>query len=249
MNLARWEPRKLSASASAHLDVIRTVAAWAVVWRHLRSLSFVDFQHLLHPGWLLRVIYFLTGFGHQAVTVFFVLSGFLISTTVIKNHFSGTWSWREYAINRSTRLYVVLIPGLLLGSLLDIAGSSLFAPAGVYTHPLSDLGLAIATNSLTIANFLGNLFFLQTILCSPFGSNTPLWSLANEFWYYALFPTALSAALAFTRKATHVAIPLSAMGVCLAAFLGFDKFIGFLIWMSGCALVFACGKFQLRAKV
>src|SRR5439155_18689573 len=82
------------------------------------------------------------------------------STTVIKNHFSGTWSWREYAINRSTRLYVVLIPGLLLGSLWDIAGSSLFAPAGVYTHPLSDLGLAIATNSLTIANFLGNLFFL-----------------------------------------------------------------------------------------
>jgi len=248
MNLARWEPRKLSASASAHLDVIRTVAAWAVMWGHLRTLFFVDFQHLLHPGWLLRVIYFLTGFGHQAVTVFFVLSGFLISTTVIKNHFSGTWSWREYAINRSTRLYVVLIPGLLLGSLWDIAGSSLFATAGVYTHPLSDLGLAIAKNSLTIANFLGNLFFLQTILCSPFGSNTPLWSLANEFWYYALFPVALSAGIAFARKEMRVAILLGFVAACLAAFLGLEKLIGFLIWMSGCVLVFAYANFPLRAK-
>src|SRR2546426_427670 len=249
MSLFGWEPRKLSASVSAHLDVIRTVAAWAVMWGHLRTLFFVDFQHLARPGWLLSAIYFVTGFGHQAVMVFFVLSGFLISATVIKSHISGIWSWREYALNRSTRLYVVLVPGLLLGLLWDIVGSSLFASTGIYSHPVADLGPAIAATNLTVGNFFGSLFFLQTIICPPFGSNTPLWSLANEFWYYALFPTALSAALAFTRKATHVAIPLSAMGVCLAAFLGFDKFIGFLIWMSGCALVFACGKFQLRAKV
>ena len=31
MNLSGWEPRKRSASASAHLDVIRTAAAWAVM--------------------------------------------------------------------------------------------------------------------------------------------------------------------------------------------------------------------------
>src|SRR5437899_8248525 len=246
MNMSGWEPRNLSASASAHLDVIRAAAAWAVVWGHLRTLFFVDFQHLHSPGWLLGTLYFFTGFGHQAVMVFFVLSGFLISATVIKSHISGTWSWREYAINRSTRLYVVLIPGLLLGLFWDLAGSALSASTGVYTHPLSDLGPSVPLSNLNVGNFFGNLLFLQTIICPPFGSNTPLWSLANEFWYYALFPVALSAALAFTRKATHVAIPLSAMGVCLAAFLGFDKFIGFLIWMSGCALVFACGTFQLR---
>src|SRR5438874_8156474 len=180
MNLARWEPLKRSASAAAHLDVIRTVAAWAVMWGHLMTLFFVDFQHLLHPGWLLRVIYFLTGFGHQAVTVFFVLSGFLISTTVIKNHFSGTWSWREYAINRSTRLYVVLIPGLLLGSLWDIAGSSLFATTGIYTHTVSDLGSSIAAVNLTVAHFVGNLLYLQTIICAQFGSHLPLWSCSHE---------------------------------------------------------------------
>jgi len=248
MSLSGWEPRKLSAFASAHLDVIRTVAAWAVMWGHLRTLFFVDFQHLSQPGRLLSAIYFFTGFGHQAVMFFFVLSGFLISATVVKSHISGTWSWREYAINRSTRLYVVLIPGLLLGSLWDAIGSSLFASTGIYTHPVADLGPAVAASSLTTGNFLCNLFFLQTILCPPFGSNTPLWSLANEFWYYALFPVALSAGLAFARKAARVAIPFSAVAICLVAFVGLDKLIGFLIWMSGCALVFAYARFQLPAR-
>jgi len=181
--------------------------------------------------------------------VFFVLSGFLISATVIKSHLSGTWSWREYAINRSTRLYVVLVPGLLLGSLWDIAGSSMFASTGIYTHPVSDLGSAIAAGNLTVGDFVGNLLFLQTIICSPFGSNMPLWSLTNEFWYYVLFPVALSAGLAFARRALRIAIPLSVMVSCLAAFLGLAKFIGFLVWASGCALVFACRRFQLRTKV
>ena len=248
MNMSGWEPRNLSASASAHLDVIRAAAAWAVMWGHLRTLFFVDFQHLHSPGWLLGALYFFTGFGHQAVMVFFVLSGFLISATVTKSHMSGTWSWREYAINRSTRLYVVLIPGLLLGSLWDLAGSALFASTGLYTHPLSDLGPTIASNNLSVGNFFGNLFFLQTIICPTFGSNTPLWSLANEFWYYALFPAALSALLAFFKKDMRVAMPLGVVVACLAAFLGLDKLMGFLVWMSGCALVFACSKFQLRTK-
>ena len=248
MNMSRWEPRKLSASASAHLDVIRAVAAWAVMWGHLRTLFFVDFQHLQSPGWLLSALYFFTGFGHQAVMVFFVLSGFLISATVIKSHLSGTWSWREYAVNRSTRLYVVLIPGLLLGSLWDMSGSALFASTGVYTHPLSDLGPTIPSSNLSAGNFFGNLFFLQTIICPTFGSNTPLWSLANEFWYYALFPAALSALLAFFRKDLRLAVPLGVVVACLAAFLGLDKLIGFFVWMSGCVLVFVCSKFQLRAK-
>ena len=77
-----------------------------------------------------------------------MLSGFLISATIIKSHLSGTWSWGEYAINRSTRLYVVLIPGLILGSLWDIAGSSLFAPTGIYTHPIADLGPAIPAREI-----------------------------------------------------------------------------------------------------
>jgi peptidoglycan/LPS O-acetylase OafA/YrhL len=247
MNLSGLEPRKLGAEASAHLDLVRAAAAWAVMWGHLRTLFFVDFQHLTRPSWILKAIYFLTGFGHQAVMVFFVLSGFLISSTVIKSHLSGAWSWPDYGINRATRLYVVLIPGLLFGLLWDVLGNSLFAARGIYTHPVADLGSAIAADNLTAGNFFGNLFYLQTILCSTFGSNGPLWSLANEFWYYVLFPVALGAGIAWARRSVRTAIPLTGLVFCLGFFLGSEKLIGFLIWISGCALVFAYSRMRLRA--
>lgn len=248
MNFRGWDPRKLGGAASAHLDLIRAVAASAVMWGHLRTLFFVDFHQLQRPGWLLKTIYFLTGFGHLAVIFFFVLSGFLISSTVIKSHLSRSWSWHEYAIHRSTRLYVVLIPGLLFGLLWDLAGSHLFASSGIYTHPISDLGAAIPLDNLTGGNFFGNLFFTQTILCPAFGSNGPLWSLANEFWYYVLFPVALSAGLAWAKRSMATAIPLTALALGLVFFLGLDKCIGFLIWMCGCVLVFAYSKFRLRTN-
>ena len=75
-------PRPLTPAASAHLDLIRGLAAWAVMWDHLRGLCFVDFQQVKQADFLLRVIYFFTGFGNEAVLVFFVLSGFLISSAI-----------------------------------------------------------------------------------------------------------------------------------------------------------------------
>jgi len=215
------------------------------MWGHLRALFFVDYARLEDPGWLLRSIYFLTGFGHQAVMFFFVLSGFLVSSTIMRSHATGTWSWREYAINRSTRLYVVLIPGLLLGLLLDFVGGSLFSFSGIYTHPIRNLGSAVAANNLTVGTFLGNLMFFQTILCPTFGSNGPLWSLANEFWYYILFPVALSAGVAFAKKRVTTGFLLTVLAICLALFLGLDKCMQFFVWMAGCGVVFAYTRLRL----
>jgi peptidoglycan/LPS O-acetylase OafA/YrhL len=250
-SLLSWAPRALSRASSAHLDLIRGVAAWAVMWGHVRALFFVNFQHLQRPAWFLKILYFLTGFGHQAVMVFFVLSGFLISSTVIKSHLSRTSSWRDYAINRATRLYVVLIPGLLFGLVWDLAGSSLLASKGLYTHPISDLGTAIPAENLTVGNFFGNLFYLQTILCATFGSNGPLWSLANEFWYYLLFPLGLSAGLAWQKRSSRslvLSVVLAILALAVCVFIGRAILLGFLIWLAGCALVLVHGKFQLHSK-
>ena len=87
--LSGLEPRALSVSASAHLDLIRGLAAWAVMWGHLRALFFIDFQQIQHRNPLLKIVYFFTGFGHEAVMVFFVLSGFFISTAIFSRHVSG----------------------------------------------------------------------------------------------------------------------------------------------------------------
>jgi peptidoglycan/LPS O-acetylase OafA/YrhL len=243
-----WMPRKLSPAASDSLDLIRAVAACAVMFGHLRTLFFVDFQHLSHKSWPLEALYFFAGFGHQAVIVFFVLSGFLISSTVFRSHVLGRWSWQTYAVNRATRLYVVLLPGLLLGFFWDRLGSWLFAAKGIYAHPLSDLGLSVPSKNLTVGTFFGNLLFLQTIVCETFGSNGPLWSLANEFWYYVLFPIALGAGLAWARRQVWVAISLTGAAALIGLFVGGSILIGFLIWLSGTALVFLYARVQLKSK-
>lgn len=241
-------PGVLSAPVSAHLDFIRSVAAWAVMWGHLRALFFVDFQelHLRNP--LLNAIYFVTGFGHEAVMVFFVLSGFLISSSILRSRAAGTWSWAGYAISRATRLYVVLIPGLLFGTLWDLSGKNLFAASGLYTSPLAGFGRLIVRDDLTVKNFFGNLFFLQTIFCDTFGSNGPLWSIASEFWYYVLFPLGLIASQAWLRKARGQAILLAFFALCIIVLLGPEKMVGFLIWLAGFVLVVACARFTISAR-
>jgi peptidoglycan/LPS O-acetylase OafA/YrhL len=246
--ISKWEPRPLGAAASAHLDLIRAVAAWAVMWGHLRNVFFVDFKYVQHSNPLIKVMYFLTGFGHQSVVIFFVLSGFLISSAVIRRQVSETWSWLSYGVDRLSRLYVVLIPGLLFGLLFDKAGASLFASTGLYTHSLDGFGSAIAQNRATLGTFLGNLFFLQTIICPTFGSNGPLWSLANEFWYYVLFPVTLSAGLAWSNKFFRRAILFAILAVLLAVFLRSAILIGFLVWMAGYALVIAYSRFRLTGR-
>ncbi len=246
--LARFEPRKLNKSASAHLDVLRGLAAWAVMWGHLRALFFVDFQHLNRGSLPLTVLYFFTGFGNQAVMVFFVLSGFLISSAIIGRRVSGSWSWHDYAIDRASRLYVVLIPGLLFGLLWDKMGSVLFAFKHIYSQPIDGFGSAIAQNQLTFGAFLGNLLFLQTILCPTFGSNGPLWSLANEFWYYVLFPVALAAGVAWSSRSVKSAIPLTVLTGCVALFVGPHILAGFLIWLTGTVLVLANSNWRFLAK-
>ncbi len=244
-----WMPRKLSTSASASLDILRAVAACAVMLGHLRTLFFVDFRHLESKSLSLEAFYFMTGFGHQSVMVFFVLSGFLISSTVIRSHILGNWSWRDYAINRATRLYVVLVPGLLLGFFWDRFGSWQFAAKGLYIHPLQDLGTSVPLQNLTAGAFFGNLLFLQTILCATFGSNGPLWSLANEFWYYVLFPVALGAGLAWAARRIGLAMALTIFAVLLGIFLGVDKLIGFLIWLAGCALLLFYSKVRMLSRL
>jgi peptidoglycan/LPS O-acetylase OafA/YrhL len=230
------KPRPLSTAASANLDLIRATAAWAVMWGHVRALFFVRYSELEHPHAWVKFFYFVTGFGHPAVIIFFVLSGFLISSSVFKSYGAGSWRWRDYAINRSVRLYIVLIPGLLFGLAWDLAGSVLFRSSGLYSHPFHELILTSVQDNLTFRTFSGNLLFLQTIVCPTFGSNGPLWSLANEFWYYVLFPC-LFFAVIFFKQASRRGIFFILVALFVAAFLGPEKLAGFLVWLAGCAVV------------
>ena len=223
-------------SVSIHLDAIWGAAALLVFWSHFRALFFVPFGSVLRPNVLTKALYFLDGFGHASVMVFFVLSGFLISSSVFRALETKRWSWVWYAQNRLTRLYVVLIPALLLCGLWDQLGMRLFGLDGAYggsRHYANILPGNIGPLS-SVAGFVGNLLFLQTISIAPFGSDAPLWSLSFEFWYYLLFPLCLFVLSRRLPGRGRLVCALCAAGV--AVFIGKGIMLSFPIWLMGTAL-------------
>lgn len=221
-------------SAYFWFDFFRFAAAFVVVLEHARDLLWINAAEAsaagggINPAY--KAIYFLTGFGHEAVMVFFVLSGFWISSAIDRRKDAPAF-WGNYLIDRLSRLMVVLLPALAIGGILDMLG--IFAFAG----PLyfGETGAATLQNNvamhLTPLAFLGNVLFLQTLAVPAFGSNGPLWSLAHEFWYYLWYPALL---LAFTRRRWSLFIASLAIGLIWPKLLP-----GFAVWLLGSGIYHA----------
>jgi len=183
-------------SPSVHLDALRGFAALSVLLCHWRFAFFATPEHL-HQRPFLRAAYFVCGLGGEWVIVFFVLSGYLVGGSVLRSVAAGRWSRRSYLLARLTRLYIVLLPALLLGGILDSVGMHLAGTGDIYNGNtgLTSISRDVHT-TLTLPALVANSLFLQTIKlpglggysASAFGTNGPLWSLSNEFWYYLAFP-------------------------------------------------------------
>ncbi|HKP61993.1 MAG TPA: acyltransferase [Polyangiales bacterium] len=204
----------------------RGVAALAVCSSHLRSFLLLDWADVTQRGPLAAALYVATGFSHQAVIVFFVLSGFLVGGNAMKSFMDGQWSFREYWLRRLTRLWIVLLPALILTAVWNGVLHHIDVPP--YANEVRTF---IGTPDYGPAAFLGNLAFLQTILVPTYGNNGPLWSLANEFWYYVLFPLALSAW--FGRGYTRVL--WAGAAIAIAACLPWEIVSLGTIWLMGVA--------------
>jgi peptidoglycan/LPS O-acetylase OafA/YrhL len=228
---------------SVHLDAARGAAASIVLVGHLR-IFFV--QSLAKPPAATKASVVartagppdakVFGFAHEAVMIFFVLSGFLVGGSVIRMLRQGQWSWKKYLIHRSVRLWMVLIPALIIGYTLDSIGVHYFLGQGtVYdTGPAGEAWNLLAR--MTPLTFLGNLFFLQGGRVSPLGTNQPLWSLGYEFWYYMAFPCL---ALALARGAAiWKRLLLLVATVVILAFVGREISLYFSIWLLGALAAF-----------
>src|SRR5205807_937076 len=197
---------------------------------HVRSLLFVDFRNVRMPTIADRLFYFLTSLGHDAVVVFFVLSGYFVGGSVAGLINKGRWSWQDYGIQRIVRLWTVLIPGLLLTAAWDELG--LYNATARYYFPgaVSSQN-AVVNQQLGIDALIGNVLFLQTILVPTYGSNGPLWSLANEFWYYVLFP--LIALTLWTRSGITGRVTCLVMALIILVWLPTNIVAAFGIWILG----------------
>lgn len=174
-----------SGSRYDFIDVTRALAAFIVVVSHAQQMII---DRPLTPGAVHRALSMITTQGHNAVVVFFVISGFWIVRSVLRA--GDAFSFRDYMLARGTRLWIVLLPALLLGAGLDLVGSTVFA-SPLYAGTQGSVALAHDVSArLSLPVFLGNLAFLQDIAVPPLGSNGALWTIACEFWYYVYFPLA-----------------------------------------------------------
>ena len=225
---------RLTERASVHLDMARGLAAVAVLAGHVRGFFFIPYHELARHSPGLSALYAATALGHQAVIVFFVLSGFFIVSSIVDSIEEKRWSWRVYLTNRIVRLSLVLIPALVLCWIVDHVGMAVKSTAMFYEHQLLFSFSSSIAQLETMRNFLGNLFYLQSILVQPFGSDAPLWSLSYEFWYYILFPLVLCALLKRSRASARLAYV--GLAVIVVWFVGKTIALYFLIWLLGGAI-------------
>jgi peptidoglycan/LPS O-acetylase OafA/YrhL len=221
--------RGLSKTASAHLDLVRGLAAAAVAFQHLRALLLLDWPETSAHSPLSAGVYLLAKFAHPAVIVFFVLSGFLVGSSGLRAVENRTWSFPRYLLHRVLRLEIVLLPALFMGLLWDTLGRHVLA------SPLYTGGWRIMVRSgpidLSWRALLGNAAFVQGILVPDFGTNAALWSLAYEFWYYVLFGLLVTAALRSTRLWLRVV--LAALILAVVGFTGSGIMALAPLWFLG----------------
>lgn len=218
---------------STFLDLSRWFAALLVVVNHARALVLADFSASASSGGpLVRALYFFTGLGHEAVVIFFVISGFLVGGSTLQRWQQRGPDLRSYASARASRIYTTLVPALIVGIALDSVGLRWFNAGGIYTTmpepPIATITYVIAS-AMNLPTFVGNLFMMQGVLTQTLGSNGPLWSLACEWWYYCVF--ALAAYALTSAKGRRLG--WGAAACALAVLLPFSVMLWGAVWLIG----------------
>ena len=193
---------------SLYLDLSRVSAALAVVLYH------AAFQQnggdWFHPGTI----------GPDAVTVFFVLSGLVISYVVDTKESSP----QLYISSRLARLWSVLMPALALTYLINLFG--------VRMNPVPNWIVTDGSAWLLLpsALFVNELWFHPV---APL-SDIPVWSIGFEFWYYVFFGVIIFA----PGKWRYIAVSV------VALIAGPRILLLLLIWLLGVA-VYQLGRRRL----
>jgi len=171
--------RYLDGDSSILIDLIRVVACEMVVVSHVFD-TYTKYFHRATNN--TNTFYELDVFlGFVGVIMFFIVSGIVISNSLLKNLDSNkNYGFINFFADRFSRIYAGLVPCLFFIAICDLA-LSVINPA-YYT--------SMDTFSLSIATILGSLFMVQNMF--PLHITTPpyagvLWTLNIEWWLYLTF--------------------------------------------------------------
>ena len=163
-----------------------------------------------------------------AVIVFFFLSGFTIAWLCdFRKNLSG-YTYQHFIIDRFCRIFIPLLPVLLVYAVLE------YLFYGTIPHPYPD--------SYNLDAFVSNALLItpQPFPSAPFGTNRPLWSIAQEWWLYVSYGVV---ALGISSGKAYVRISLFCLFLFSLCFtitdilgggkdLGIVWFLGVIAWKS-----------------
>lgn len=178
------------------IDGLRSIAVIPVILHHAHLSPF--------PG------------GFIGVDIFFVISGYLITTLLLKDLGADRLSIRVFYERRARRI----LPALFV----VIAASIPFSLIWMFPLELNDFVQSIISTTLFSSNIL---FWLESGYFAAEAELKPLlhtWSLAVEEQYYILFPLMLALLWRAARKWTI--IPVSFALIALISFASAMAFVG-----------------------
>jgi peptidoglycan/LPS O-acetylase OafA/YrhL len=213
---------------SVALDFLRAVAAQMVCVGH--GISFFASQ------WRPTQLPLMQNVG---VLLFFLISGFLITYTLIERSKNPSYGFWRFCIERFARIYSGLIPALALIVIVD----------AVTIHLTNDSGIS---RYFTLKTMIANIFMLEGyrgnftnyLQWSTLGSASPWWTLAIE-WHIYIFVASLFFMVARPKSILFL-IPIALFfGQTPTHFL-FGSFqadgVGrglFALWLGGMLVYFA----------
>lgn len=149
---------KLNSNHLPWLDALRFIAAFMVLLSHSRNDFFLPYGEL--PDALVGgdnfVFYTFCRLGHEAVMIFFVISGFLVCGRGLERIHNNNFDVKNYGVDRTVRIGLPLIGAIIF----------YFVVCQIIGREFSWL------------TALGNLFSLQGLFVDNLVS--PFWSLSFE---------------------------------------------------------------------
>lgn len=151
------------------------------------------------------------GGGLIGVDIFFVISGFLISSIIFQGLRSDRFSYLDFYIRRIKRIFPALILVLLVCLIVGW-----FA---LYDVEYKPLGLHVAGGAAFISNFLLSKESGYFDSASEFKELLHLWSLGIEEQFYLIFPLLMALCWKQTRTLLPLVIALLVVSFALNAWL------------------------------